>query len=112
MTPGHKINGFGNVSGMGRGIVKLICKIGSETNIVTLKDVVHAPSAPFNLVSVSRMTDAKFNVMFKGGLLHAYAPGSNKEVIQATKVGGLYNIEASVAYPNSDIVLVARTWEE
>src|ERR1700678_1854471 len=57
-TPGHKVSGFGNVDGLGRGTVKLESTVNGDTHIITLQDVVHAPDAPHNLILISRADDA------------------------------------------------------
>src|ERR1700678_3303866 len=44
-TPGHKISGFGNVPGLGRGTIRLESTVNGKSHTITLKDVVHAPDA-------------------------------------------------------------------
>ncbi len=64
-TPGHKIKGVGESAGLGRGTVKLIFKDGKRFTSVTLKDTIHCPTAPYNLISLSRMTDAGATYLFR-----------------------------------------------
>ncbi|KAF8066579.1 hypothetical protein FPV67DRAFT_1394325, partial [Lyophyllum atratum] len=86
-TPGHQIKGFGSTAGMGRGTVKLTSKVGGKDMTITLRNVVHAPDAPYNLVSVSRMTDARFSLKFEGESLRIFAPDGSTDVLRGRKIG-------------------------
>ena len=63
-TPGHRVSGFGNVSGLGRGTIKLESIVNGKSHFITLKDVFHAPDAPFNLISISRALETGIEVLF------------------------------------------------
>ncbi len=65
-TPGHKIKGVGESAGLGRGTIKLIFKDGKRFTSVTLKNAIHCPTAPYNLISLSQMTDARATLTFSG----------------------------------------------
>ena len=63
-TPGHRIFGFGNFPRLGQGTIKLESTIDGKSWIITLKDVVHAPDAPFNCISISRALETGIEVLF------------------------------------------------
>jgi hypothetical protein len=65
-TPGHTVKGFSNALAPGQGDIKIVSKVGTESFTITLKDVVHVPSAPYNLLSLSRIMDANYAILFKG----------------------------------------------
>ncbi|KAL1750324.1 hypothetical protein FB107DRAFT_174834, partial [Schizophyllum commune] len=52
--PGHRINGLSNAEGIGRGTAPLSFALGTTQRACMIRDAIHCPSAPFNLVSVSR----------------------------------------------------------
>jgi hypothetical protein len=55
-TPGNTISGAGTSRALGRGTVPVTFRVdGKEVN-VTLKDVIHAPDIPSNLISMCRGT--------------------------------------------------------
>ena len=54
-TPGQEITGLGKASIKGRGTVRLNSQVGSKNYIVTLKDALYVPTAPHNLISISRL---------------------------------------------------------
>ena len=66
-TPGHRVSGFGNVDGLGRGTVKLESTVNGNTHVITLKNIVHTPDAPHNLILISCADDAGIAVLFKDG---------------------------------------------
>ncbi|KAJ8522799.1 hypothetical protein ONZ45_g628 [Pleurotus djamor] len=60
-TPGHTIRGMGEIPCLGKGSVKLLSTLADgSTYTITLRNALHAPSSPHNLVSVTRMTDADY----------------------------------------------------
>ena len=65
-TPPHKISGIGDTFSSSCGNVPLSFALGSSICACVLHDVLHCPSAPFNLISVSRLIDAGYAVIFKG----------------------------------------------
>jgi len=58
----HKISGIGDTFSSGHGNVPLSFALGSSTHACVLRDVLHCPSAPFNLISVSWLTNAGYTV--------------------------------------------------
>ena len=64
LTPDHQIAGFGKVKALGRGTIKLHCTVAGNRSVQTLNDVLHAPDAPYNLISIPRASEAKITVLF------------------------------------------------
>ncbi|KAH9912586.1 uncharacterized protein B0H18DRAFT_889730, partial [Fomitopsis serialis] len=54
-TPGATLNGAGSTTVLGRGTIRMIADIDGQQKTITLKDVVHAPAIPHNLVSLGRL---------------------------------------------------------
>ncbi|KAK6996131.1 hypothetical protein R3P38DRAFT_2566208, partial [Favolaschia claudopus] len=63
-TPGHRIVGIGDTAGIGRGTVPLSFAVGDQTRACMLRDVLHCPTAPCNLISLARLTDAGYHAIF------------------------------------------------
>ena len=63
-TPGHQISRFGKAPGLGRGTIKLESTMEGKISTITLKNVVHAPDMPFNLISISCTIEAGAAVLF------------------------------------------------
>ena len=53
LTPPHKISGISDTSSSGCDNVPLSFALGSSMYACVLHDILHCPSAPFNLISVS-----------------------------------------------------------
>ena len=66
-TPGHKIIGVEGVDRLGRGTIKLNSTVKGNNVEVTLKNVIHAPDAPHNLISVLCALESNMAVLFKEG---------------------------------------------
>ncbi|KAJ3832220.1 hypothetical protein F5878DRAFT_500593, partial [Lentinula raphanica] len=63
---------------------------------LTLRNALHVPDAPFNLISVGCMTQAGFTVKFSGNSLSVFAPNkSSQEVMHGQRVRNLYVIEVT-----------------
>jgi hypothetical protein len=74
LTPGHQISGFGKTPGLGRGTIQLQTTVEGKTLKITLKNVVHTPDAPFNLISISRAIKAGAAVLFSSPGVRFWAP--------------------------------------
>ncbi|KAF9254479.1 hypothetical protein L218DRAFT_886153, partial [Marasmius fiardii PR-910] len=82
-----------------------------------LRDVIHCPSAPCNLVSVSHLTDAGFHAKFVGNTVEVR---SSKGTLLAIgdKVSRLYKLCVITTSPvkstraKSTHALVSRSWDE
>ncbi|KAK7013776.1 hypothetical protein R3P38DRAFT_2465633, partial [Favolaschia claudopus] len=81
---------------------------GSSTRACVLRDVLHCPSAPFNLISVSRLTDAGYAAVFKGDKVELRSRNGTLLAV-GDKISRLYRLR--LAGP-ADRVLIARTWDE
>jgi hypothetical protein len=83
-----------------------------------LKDVVHVPSAPYNLLSLSQITDANYAILFKGKYARIK---SLRGIIMAkgTKVRRLYDMRIKALTKHSDAkqdhtfaAKKGHTWDE
>ncbi|KAJ7758959.1 hypothetical protein DFH07DRAFT_716350, partial [Mycena maculata] len=52
----HVIEGFSKSVGIGRGTISLSYVLGETTRSGTVHDIIHCPDAPFNLISLARVT--------------------------------------------------------
>ena len=60
--PPHKISGIGDTSSSGHGNVPLSFALSSSTHAYVLRDMLYCPSAPFNLISVSWLTNVGYQL--------------------------------------------------
>src|ERR1700678_2383037 len=112
-TPGHQISGFGNVPGLGRGTIRLESTVNGKSHTITLKDVVHAPDAPFNLISISRALETGIEVLFASKSVKFRAP--NKVIImEGTMLNRLFEMNIKgVMKPNLACpAKTGKTWDE
>ncbi|KAJ7614770.1 hypothetical protein B0H17DRAFT_896378, partial [Mycena rosella] len=85
---------------------------------VTISDVVYAPDAINNLISLSRLADAGCKVVFEGDLVSVLSPKLRTCVATGTKPGRLYHMDISAVSPSGtepELAMVAknsRTWDE
>jgi len=88
-TPSHKISGIGDTSSSGCSNVLLSFALGSSMHACMLHNVLHCPSALFNLISVSQLTDTGYTAIFKDDKVELY---SRKEMLLAVgdKISRLY----------------------
>jgi len=105
-TSPHKISGIGDTFSSGRGNVPLSFALGSSIHACVLRDVLHCPLAPFNLISVSQLTDARYVAIFKGDKVELHSQKGTLLAI-GDKISRLYRL--CLAGP-TDHVLVAHTW--
>src|SRR6201996_3394382 len=110
-TPPHKIAGIGETAAIGRGTVPLSFALGHRTRACVMRDVLHCPTAPFNLISVARLTDASYSAVFKGETVELR---SRKGALLAVgdKISRMYRLRVAPQGATSDRVLIARTWNE
>src|SRR5271168_2346335 len=112
-TPGHKISGFGNVPGLGRGTIRLESTVNKKSHTITLKDVVHAPDAPFNLISISRALETGIEVLFASKSVKFRAP--NRVIImEGTMLNRLFkmNIKSVIKPDLACPAKTRKTWDE
>ncbi|KAF5378384.1 hypothetical protein D9757_010885 [Collybiopsis confluens] len=99
-TPGHSVKGFGQTPAMGQGIATIATHLGKNAYNIALRNTLHVPDAPFNLISVGCMTRAGFTVKFAAESLSIFAPGpSPHKVIRGRRVGNLYVIKVTKSSP-------------
>jgi len=92
-TPGHIVKGFGQSPSLGTGTALVASHIGNSAYSISLTDSLHVPSAPYNLISIGRMTSAGCSVKFQGEIMKVFSPGSSpREIMHGTRVGNLYKV--------------------
>ncbi|KAL1741549.1 hypothetical protein HDZ31DRAFT_12685, partial [Schizophyllum fasciatum] len=77
-----------------------------------VRDVIHCPTAPCNLISVSRLTDAGYRALFKGDTVEIRSPNGTLMAI-GDKAANLFKLRvarrdsspATHAFP-------ARSWDD
>lgn len=94
-------------------MIKLVSTVDGKEFPLTIRDIVHVPSAPHNLISISHVTDTKYDVLFSGNNIRFKSP-SGTITAKGKKEGRLYNMDirpfrtADKAYLTKE----ARTWEQ
>ena len=68
-TPGGTLNGAGSTEILGRGTVFLEFEVDGTKTTVELRDVVHAPGCPHNLLSIGRMETGGHRVEVASGTM-------------------------------------------
>ena len=112
-TPGHKIVGIGDSAGIGRGTVPLSFAVGKKSRACMMRDVLHCPTAPFNLVSLGRLTDAGFHAVFDGNTVEVRFNRTGTLLAIGDKVSRLYKLRIASTTPSSVThAFPARTWDE
>ena len=108
LNPPHKISGIGDTSSSGCSNIPLSFALGSSTRACMLRNVLHCPSALFNLISISWLTDAGYTAIFKDDKVELH---SRKEMLLAIgdKISRLYQLRLAGF---TDRVLVAHTWDK
>ncbi|KAJ3839537.1 hypothetical protein F5878DRAFT_535390, partial [Lentinula raphanica] len=83
-----------------------------------LKDVIHCPTAPYNLISVSRLTDAGFSAVFNGNMVEIRSLKTGIILAIADKVSHLYRLRISPGFltgsipDDSTYSFPARSWDD
>ncbi|KAF5378035.1 hypothetical protein D9757_011525 [Collybiopsis confluens] len=99
-TPGHSVKGFGQTPAVGQGTAAIATHSGKHAFNIALRNALHVPDAPFNLISVGCMTQAGFTVKFAADSLSVFAPGSSsREVIHGKRAGNLFVVETTKSSP-------------
>jgi hypothetical protein len=92
-TPGHVVKGFGQSPSLGIGTALVASHVGNSAYSISLTESLHVPNAPYNLISIGRMTSAGCSIRFKGDTMKVFSPGSSpREIMRGTRVGNLYNV--------------------
>jgi hypothetical protein len=94
-TPGHTVVGIGNSPGLGKGTVKINLMEGGKPTQITLTDAIHCPAAPFNLISLGRMTASKRRINLEGNLMQIITP-NGRQIGHGTKIANLYHLDVTV----------------
>jgi hypothetical protein len=122
-TPGHEVKGFGTVTGIRRGIVKISSRIGSTINNIKLQDALYVPAAPHNLICLRKIHRAGYKVQFTTDTLdvNIISP-KGKRIIHGRNIGDIYalgNISPILPSNSESSTTLAftaqtstRTWDE
>ena len=94
-TPGGTLNGAGSTEILGRGTVFLEFEAEGRKTIVELRDVVHAPGCPHNLLSIGRMETGGHKVEVASGTMRIINAKGRAYAI-GRRAGNLYQMRANV----------------
>ncbi|KAJ3532326.1 hypothetical protein NM688_g7442 [Phlebia brevispora] len=108
-APQNVLKGLGGheIKVLGKGCVKLAFSVQGELVSVTLTDVLHAPEADHNLLSIPRVTDAGCKLVFDGTAMRILT-ARGCVIAEASKAGRLYRIWTGAALPKTELALSAR----
>jgi transposase InsO family protein len=90
-TPGASVTGFGSAASPGIGSAEIASHVGNKAYSLTLRDTLHVPEAPYNLISIGRLTAGGCSIKFSGDTMKVIAPDSH-EIMRGTRVGNLYKV--------------------
>ncbi|CAK5270962.1 unnamed protein product [Mycena citricolor] len=125
-TPGTNVTGFGQSSSPGSGTVEISSHVGTKAYDISLRDSMHVPNAPYNLISLGRLTSAGCSVQMKGDTMKIHSPGPKSyEIMRGTLIGGLYKVRITrsarsppsrptptVALPSKPSSAPTHTWDK
>jgi len=91
----HLIQGVGRTTkDIGKGDVKLTTIVENRSYPILLRDAIHCPTTPFNLVSISHITNMNCRVNFyQKGITITSPNNQNKIIISGLKQNGLYMLD-------------------
>ncbi|KAJ8521759.1 hypothetical protein ONZ45_g1572 [Pleurotus djamor] len=97
----HTILGMGEYRspGLGKGTVRVTSTIGTKTLTLTLRNAIHAPQSPHNLISISRITDSDYNVSLGKHAANIYTPNGT-HIATGPKEGALYTLNFAGIMPS------------
>lgn len=93
-TPGQYLSGAGKCAALGRGTVRINFTVNSESIPVMLKNAIHAPDIPSNLISMGRLTDAGMEFRGKGDRCTVVDGG--RVIACGTKIARLYYLDVEI----------------
>lgn len=105
-TPGQTIQGLGEAPIPGRGNVPLSFALGQKSKTCIMRNVLHCPTAPCNLVSVSRLTDAGYQAIFKNNIVEIRSKTGSLLAI-GDKITRVYKLRLVTEH-----ALLARSWDD
>lgn len=109
-TPGAIISGAGETSALGRGDVPITMRYKNKFTSIMLKDVIHAPDMPVNLISLSRMTKGGCAYVGNGDKLSIF---DGDDIIgEAILNQDLYQIDVVPDMKSIGLYGRARSWFE
>ncbi|KAJ7189743.1 hypothetical protein GGX14DRAFT_334755, partial [Mycena pura] len=84
---------------------------GHRTRACVMRDVLHCPTAPFNLISVARLTDAGYSAVFKDETVELRSRNGALLAV-GDKISRMYRLRVAPQGATLDHALIARTWDE
>lgn len=87
----NKLNLANNSSMMGKGTVRLETEVDGNSNRVNLKNILHVSDLRTNLLSVSKITDREFKIIFEKESARTIDRGITK--LAANRIDGLYYLQ-------------------
>ena len=98
-TPGRTLHGAGATPILGRGTVRFTFEHAGANTTVTLRDVIHAPGVPHNLISVGRVEAGGHQVELSGGQIRFRNPKGRVYGIGKRVGNYLYEVEGHAEIP-------------
>lgn len=106
-TPGRTLHGAGTTPILGRGSIKMRFVHGGKTTTLTLRNVLHAPGVPYNLLSIGRVEAAGHKVEMDGGELRLRNE-KGRVYGSGRRIGNfLYQVEGEIEAPAPNVACAA-----
>ena len=96
---GSKVKGIGDALVTGQGTVLLQTESAGNTYVITLHDAICMPTAPYNLISILRLTAARGAAHFSNDKVHLLNNSGLTFVEGMRMAAHLYNMKAQVVMP-------------
>lgn len=85
----------------GKGIVRMSASNGKSSQIIEFKDTLYVPNLRTNLISVSKITDKGYDIVFSNDIANV-VDKTGKTILTAVRKGNLYYVE-ECEFPNTTI---------
>ncbi|KAJ8481821.1 hypothetical protein ONZ51_g5747 [Trametes cubensis] len=99
-TPGRTLHGAGSTPILGQGSIRMRFVHGGKSTLMTLRNVLHAPGVPYNLLSVGRVEATGHKVEMDGGEIRLRNEKGRVYAVGKRIGNFLYRIEGEVQVPN------------
>ncbi|EJF56320.1 hypothetical protein DICSQDRAFT_71736 [Dichomitus squalens LYAD-421 SS1] len=96
-TPGDSLKGAGVTPILGRGDVKIEYEYDRRKTIVELRNVVHAPGIPHNLIALGRVEAGGHSVTLQDGKI-VFKNSKGRAYAEGTQVDNLYVMRATTVH--------------
>ncbi|KAL1944894.1 hypothetical protein VTO73DRAFT_2514, partial [Trametes versicolor] len=106
-TPGRTLHGAGTTPILGRGSIKMRFVHGGKATTLMLRNVLHAPGVPYNLLSIGRVEAAGHKVEMDGGELRLRNE-KGRVYGSGRRIGNyLYQVEGEIEAPAPNVACAA-----